>query len=250
MNRQKWTITCTAMAMMAITAGLLVHLKANQRLGAPGIRTSAIPNSVRRDIFLPELVLDYKSDTAQEDPNLYKDMPQDSSFAGRHYVASDGFFVNVNAVLMGTDRTTIHKPQFCLTGQGWMIDDTHSCYDTISMSRPQAYGLPVRKLICSHDFVEHGRPITYHGIYVYWFVADQQLTASHETRMWRMAVDLLKSGVLDRWAYVSFFAVCAPGQEDATYARMQKFIQAATPQFQLVPSPRSAGADVIQTAAK
>jgi hypothetical protein len=50
-----------------------------------------------------------------------------------------------------------------------------------------------------------------------------------------MARDVLFTGELDRWAYITFFSVCAPGQEDATFERMKKLIAAAVPEFQLVP---------------
>jgi hypothetical protein len=43
--------------------------------------------------------------------------------------------------------------------------------------------------------------------------------------------------VLQRWAYVACISPCAPGQEDATFARMKKFIAAAVPEFQLTPPP-------------
>ena len=44
------------------------------------------------------------------------------------------------------------------------------------------------------------------------------------------------TGVLQRWAYVSYFSVCEPGQEDATFARMEKLIAASVPAFQLPPA--------------
>ena len=80
------------------------------------------------------------------------------------------------------------------------------------------------------------------SVYVYWFVADQCLTASHWHRMWLMAEHLLLTGTLQRWAYGSCFSVCPPGQEDATFERMKEFITASVPQFQLVPRPPMATA--------
>jgi hypothetical protein len=44
--------------------------------------------------------------------------------------------------------------------------------------------------------------------------------------------------VLQRWAYVACFAVCDPGQEDATFERVRKWIAEAVPQFQLAAGPR------------
>jgi hypothetical protein len=249
MNKQKWIILLVALGLIGGTAGMLSRLKANQRLGLPGILTKDIPNSSRKEILLPELVLDYTSQPVELDTNLFIYMPQDSSFVQRRYKAADGFQTLLNVVLMGSDRSTIHKPQFCLAGQGWAIDQSKSAETTVPMQRPQPYDLPVMKLLTSRQFMKDGQPVTYHGIYVYWFVADNQLTASHGTRMWRMAEELLRTGVLERWAYITCFSVCEPGQEEATYARMQKFIQASVPQFQKVAGSRSAGTAVTQTAA-
>jgi hypothetical protein len=53
--------------------------------------------------------------------------------------------------------------------------------------------------------------------------------------MWWMARDLMKTGVLQRWAYINYFAPCLPGQEQATFERIKKMIAASAPQFQLTP---------------
>ena len=65
------------------------------------------------------------------------------------------------------------------------------------------------------------------GIYVFWFVADNEQTVDNIERMWWLARDLLCTGVLQRWAYVSYFSVCAPGQENAAFERMERSIAAA-----------------------
>jgi hypothetical protein len=39
---------------------------------------------------------------------------------------------------------------------------------------------------------------------------------------------------------MSYFSVCLPGQEDATFERMKKFIAATAPDIQLVPRPKTA----------
>jgi len=58
--------------------------------------------------------------------------------------------------------------------------------------------------------------------------------------MWWMARDLFHTGVLQRWTSVSCLSACLPGQEDATFERMKKFIAASVPEFQLVPRPKGA----------
>jgi hypothetical protein len=104
------------------------------------------------------------------------------------------------------------------------------------MDRPYPYDLPVTKFIATKEVTIDGQPVVARGIYVLWFVADHdEYTARHWQRMWWMARDLLSTGVLQRWASIGYFAYCAPGQEDATFERMKKFIVASAPEFQLVP---------------
>ena len=65
--------------------------------------------------------------------------------------------------------------------------------------------------------------------------------------MWWMARELFRTGLLQRWAYISCTAICAPGQEEATTERMKQFIAAAVPEFQL--TPKSPGVTAAQTSA-
>jgi hypothetical protein len=129
----------------------------------------------------------------------------------------------------------LHKPQFCLEGIGLHIDDTASSEGTVQVQRPCAYDLPVMKLVASNRITSKNQNLSERAVYVYWFVSSNQLTARHGQRMWWMARDLLRTGVLQRWAYVSALAVCWPGQEDATFQRIKEFIAAAAPEFQLTP---------------
>jgi hypothetical protein len=109
------------------------------------------------------------------------------------------------------------------------------------MDRPYSYDLPVMKFVATKQVTVHGQSVAARGIYVLWFVADNdEYTAKPWQRMWWMARDLLRTGVLQRWASISYFAHCAPGEEDATFERVKKFIIASAPEFQLV--PRDAGA--------
>ena len=83
-----------------------------------------------------------------------------------------------------------------------------------------------------------GQKVRIGGVYVFWFVADGVETPSHFQMMKQFALHLLRTGVLQRWAYVSYFSICEPGQEDATFARMEKMIAASVPEFQLPPAGR------------
>jgi len=235
MNKQKWTILAVALLLIAGTGAVLAHLRTNQRLGVPGVKTSSIPGSDRLHVDLPEYVLDYESKEMPIEKMVLDFLPQDTSFGQRVYVGADKFVVQANVVLMGADRTSIHKPQFCLAGFGFNIDEAASSENSIHMDRPVPYDLPVMKLISTKQASVQDHKGTVRGVYVYWFVADNELTARHNQRMWWMARDVIRTGVLQRWAYVSYFAVCSPGAEEATFQRIKKLIAASVPEFQLTP---------------
>ncbi len=235
MNRQQWILCALALVLIGGATALLAKVKNGQRLGAPGVRTSALPGTDRLQVELPEKVPGYTSEWVEVDDLTLATLPKDTSYGQRRYQAADGFVTMANVVLMGGDRSSLHKPQFCLTGQGWKIDNDESAATTIKITRPHPYDLPVVKLLASKEIQAQGQTVRARGIYVYWYVADNALSASTSglQRMWWMARDLVRTGVLQRWAYVSFFAVCPPGQEDATFQRMAGLIAEACPEFQL-----------------
>jgi len=240
MNRQKWISLSVALAMMAGTVALLAHLRAHQKLGRPGVKTRPLPGSIRLQIELPERVLDYTSRPVPVQQFVLDFLPPDTSLGQRRYTAPDDFWVQINVVLMGTDRTSLHKPQFCLGGSGLRIDEAHSLEEKVRLARPQPYDLPVMKLVTTRDTKAGDPQDAARFIYVYWFVADGEYTAKHWQRMWWMVRDMLHTGVLQRWAYIACYSLCAPGQEEATFERMKKFIAAAVPEFQLTPPPAAA----------
>src|SRR5690349_4063073 len=119
MNRKQLILTCGALLIMAGGAFALVQMKSNQRLGQPGVLTRALPGSQNLEVVLPERVLDYTSELVPPDKLVVSVLPADTSYGGRRYRAADGLEFHGNVVLMGTDRTSLHKPQFCLQGSGW-----------------------------------------------------------------------------------------------------------------------------------
>jgi hypothetical protein len=225
----------TVLALIGVTAGAIAHAKSNQKLGLPGVRTHPLAGSQNLEVLLPEDLPGYQSRRVQQASAVTTMLPRDTSYGQRLYIADDGFQTMVNVVLMGSSRSSIHKPQICLTAQGWDINDASSHVDQVHLDKPLPYDLPVMRLIASREGEVDGQKVTEQGIYVYWFVDADRFTASHAQRMLWMAQDVLLKSELDRWAYVSFFAVCAPGQEDAAFDRMKKLIVTSVPEFQLVP---------------
>lgn len=224
--------------LIGSTAILLSHMQASQQLGRPGVRVVAqsvfdeigglvATNSVE----LPESVLNFRSSPMPVSTNVTAWLPRDTTYGARYYEAPDGFGMTLNVVLMGSDRTSIHKPEYCLPGQGTSIDRKESRF--ISVREPRAYDLPVTCFTVSREIEEKGARRRVQALYVFWFVADGQISADHNQRMLWMTRDLLTTGILQRWAYVSCYSVCPPGQEAAVFDRMAELIGAAVPRFQL-----------------
>jgi hypothetical protein len=237
MNRQQVILLIVALSLIGGTAGLLARVGTRQRLGPPAVTTSPSSDPKRLKVELPERVLDFKSEWFDPDDVTKGTLPPDTSFGQRRYDAPDGFSIMVNVVLMGMDRTSLHKPQFCLEGQGWHIDPTGTLETSVHVDQPVAYDLPIARLIANKTAAVDGEQQAMRGVYTYWFVADNAFSASITgfDRMWMMGSKLLQTGVLQRWAYVSCFSPCRPGEETAVFERTKKFIAAAVPGFQLTP---------------
>lgn len=246
MNRQKLILLAIALGVIGIAAAFLGQMKAHQRLGSPGVKTRPLAGGPNLEVLLPERVLDLESIPQTQAEVVTNILPPDTSFGQRLYFKIAGKETNsqvlVNVVLMGADRTSIHKPQYCLEAAGWHIDDSATLETTIPVPRPQPYSLPVIRLWTTREVSDaNGRPAKLRGLYVYWFVADGVLSGDKSGKkwMWGMAKHMFETGELQRWAYVSCFTVCTPGHEDVTYERMKQFIVAAVPEFQLTPKPNA-----------
>jgi hypothetical protein len=245
MNRRQIILLIVALLVMGLGAGALVQLKANQKLGKPGVLTEPLTNSPNLLVKLPERVLDYDSEFIPTTKLVMDVLPADTSFGTRSYKATDGFEIQGSVVLMGTDRTSLHKPQYCLRGAGWEIVSIERI--NIPITYPNAYEMPAAKIFVTRQTQSPGGQIqTVNGVYVYWYVADKAFSGDPEgwDRMWSMARQLVKTGELQRWAYVAFLSPCPPGQEEATYDRMREFISAAVPAFQTTQPEKTIAADV------
>jgi hypothetical protein len=243
MTRKGTQVLTVGLVVIALTALLLGRLQALQKLGTPGVRI--VPGIVLGDggkivgtntVDLPRHVLNYDSEAVPQPDTVIDWLPRDTTLGQRVYTASNSPWFQLTAVVMGTDRTSIHKPEYCLEGQGFTIDRAER--DTVLIEKPHRYELPVMRFTCSRaGTAKDGSRELQRALYVFWFVSEDQLTADHNERMKWMARDLILHQTLKRWAYVSCFGVCKPGQEDLLYAKMQDFIGAAVPQFQVATGP-------------
>ncbi|HXR03510.1 MAG TPA: exosortase-associated EpsI family protein [Verrucomicrobiae bacterium] len=234
-RNQKWLILVAVLALIAATGGALTWLKQHQKLGQPGIKAAAIPGSIAMKIDLPERALDFASTNVPESDVELGYFPKDTSFVERLYTSPDApSGISATIILMGADRTSIHRPEYCLAGQGFACDEKQVV--NIPVEGPQPYQLPVAKWKVSRMVNQpDGQSFKMSGVYVFWFAADNEQTTGIVPFQCYLVRDLLLKGILQRWAYISYFAPCLPGQEEATFERMKGLIAASVPEFQLPP---------------
>ncbi|MGB0579094.1 MAG: exosortase-associated EpsI family protein [Limisphaerales bacterium] len=238
MTREKQIVVAATVLLIAMTAGALGYLKRHQKLGEPGVKVVPVPlldengeQAADQTVFLPPDVDGYRSEALPMQRLVLNELPADTTYGQREYHASDGFRIRISAVLMGADRTSIHQPQYCVTGLGYRIERDEA--DTIKLVNGKE--VPVRKMLARGEFRGPGDTIIERNqVLVYWFVTNGSLTADHEERMWQQAVNQLKTGVLQRWAYVTCVAGCEEGKEDEAFARVLEFIRQSAPEF-LIP---------------
>lgn len=243
MNKKQINILIVFMALVTVTALFLLRVESAQHLGKPGVKVVAHPIydnkghiAATNSVFLPDNIPGFESKELPITLLELNWLPKDTLYGRRSYQAPDGFGAGVSAVLMGADRTSIHQPEYCLPGQGWVVQKSELA--AVPIPKPHPYDLGVRKLTATLTTKNAaGVSTTARGLYVYWFVADGQLTPRHGERMWWSTRDMLTSNVLQRWAYVSYFSTCQAGQEELLFERMKKLMALTVPEFQLAAGP-------------
>ncbi len=165
-------------------------------------------------------------------------LPPDTQFAKMAYslAADDHLQIGCQIVLSGADQRSIHRPEACLQGQGWKIQNG----GTIPIALADGSTLDVMKLVIARP-VRVGEEVkTLRSLYLYWFVSKEATTPYHWERIAKTNFDLLLHNQTHRWAYIIVNAPVlqgfAPGglDEQETERVLTDFISTAAPQFQRV----------------
>lgn len=168
-------------------------------------------------------------------------LPPDTGYSRRNYVSTrdrrEQVFLSI--VLSGRDRTSIHRPELCLVGQGWTIEGRSE----LAFAHPGSGRVPATLLHISREVVTaRGERRTVPALFAYWFVGRDTVAATNGERLWRTALNRLR-GRVDRWAYVVAQTVVLDG-EPAALARLQAVLDRTLPAFQ--PELRDGVAGVTQ----
>lgn len=213
--------------MVALTVAAVRELDRIPVRSDVGVRLAA---DGRDPVPLPAFIgTDWIGRTAEVTSFERQLLPPDTGFSRRTYAAlhQPGHQVFLSIVLSGRDRTSIHRPEICVVGQGWTIRDgrRHDFRLPVDPSR----ALPATVLDIEHATGRDGR--TYPSVLAYWFVSSNRVVGTHWERMLWGAWDRLRHGRADRWAYVLLQTDATDGQA-AALARIQEVIDGTFASFE------------------
>lgn len=129
-------------------------------------------------------------------------LPADTGLVRKYYARpGDRDGLHATIVLSGDDRSSIHRPQVCMTAAGHEIERERIIRIPLA---GRAEPLEVAVLDMTRPITRpDGQPASQTSYYAYWFVGKDRETASHLWRMYWMGYDRVVHGVSHRWAYIA-----------------------------------------------
>ncbi len=234
----------TAVVIAGVAVGemlFLHHLATMSPRGGAGVNLTADgANPVELPAFLGTEWAGRRVEVSAVEREI---LPPDTGFSRKNYLSLNDprQQVFVSIVLSGRDRTSIHRPEMCLVGQGWTITGAtgRSFVYPASDGRP-AHPIPATLLRVQRSATTTtGQPRPpVPQIVAYWFVNADVVVATHWDRFWHDAWNRVLHARADRWAYVLMQTDAIDG-ETAALARMQAVLDRVLPAFQkpLVSAP-------------
>ena len=167
-------------------------------------------------------------------------LPSDTEIVRMVYHTAVQDVATASIILSGSERRSIHRPEVCLTGQGWSLIEAK----TIPITFAQGGQMLVRDLLIEKPVtLNNGARRVARAHYVYWFVGNDVTTPGNWTRMWLSARDSVLRNVNHRWAYPAVMAVVTDGFKtgeiserkrtaDETLTLITTLIRELAPKFQ------------------
>lgn len=130
--------------------------------------------------------------------------------------------VLASIVLSGSDRSSIHRPELCLTGAGWTLSERRRAVWEV-----QGRVIPVTLLRLEREMGIEGESTRIEAWYAYWFVGGKRMVRSHLERMAWTAWERLFRLRTQRWAYITLLT---PSEgEVAALLRLEAMAAALVP---------------------
>jgi len=189
---------------------------------------------------LPVTIGDFFGKEGQITQTEHELLPKDTEFARKYYQDSHGNQIECSIVLSGAEQRSIHRPEGCLTGQGWTIVGQENVPIPLLSGRT----LTARKLTVERRGTDpSGGALTIRAFFLYWFVGENVTTPSEMERVLLSNWDRVINNRAHRWAYVSVFGLVtdnlSPNGLDAgqTQALLVDFTRQVVPTFQISEMP-------------
>lgn len=186
-------------------------------------------------MVLPEQLDNYIGREIEVSKAELEILPPDTELSKMQYYSTDSEFakhaVQFTIVLSGESRTSIHKPEICMQGQGWNLIERKVIPVEIAGEKLEVMVVELEK----DQPLEEGGFVSMKGVYMYWFIGDEASTPNNGERMWLTAKQNIFDNINPRWAYASvFIAVPIENQELAGQLEliMSKFVAKIVPKFQ------------------
>lgn len=207
---------------------------------AAGIGTTVIVSSLSHRIGVAGVKMelpDTVGDALGFDGSLDREhrlLPADTEFAKKEYLSASPTPITCEIVLTGVERSSIHRAEACLLGQGWTILSDEKVSVVLAAGRKQ----DLRMLNLSK--VRDGQRLF--GCFLYWYVGADRTTDDTFSRIFLTSWDQLARGVNHRWAYVTVTSELTPsqsGSEEAKRALVSRLVRFAADIIPIVQKPET-----------
>lgn len=230
--KRAWGATAAVAIVAAGVAWATTRIDAQQtnprtgvKLAADGLNPVALPNFIG---------LEWAGQNAPVTQIERDTLPEDTGFSRKNYISlSDkNQQVFLSIVLSGRDRTSIHRPEICLVGQGWTIRRAAPHHFSVSRLPGGPLRLPATVLHIDREVTtRRGEKAVLPALFAYWFVGSDRVVGTHWERILHSTIDRLRTLQNHRWAYVVVQTHALDG-EAAALKRLQEVIDATLPAFQ------------------
>ena len=200
-GRRPPAVIAVVVAAACVATGFFLHHLANAPArGLVGVKLAADgANPVELPSFIGTEWMGRATAVTEVERRI---LPPDTGYSRKLYIplARPQNAVLLSIVLSGRDRSSIHRPELCLTGQGWTILD-----GGVRQFRPGAaadgpFGATVLRV--EREVATPRGKERVPQLVVYWFIAGDGMVATHWQRLARDAWNRVVHARADRWAYV------------------------------------------------
>lgn len=198
-------------------------------------------------VWLPETIPGCRGERGEMGPMEEKWLPPDTTYRKMRYLETwqpekiaHYRALNATLIVAGSDSRSLHRPQVCLTAQGWAISKQEIVRLETTGGPLEVMDYHLVRYIQGDDRAprrdEDGNKIIQRAHYVYWWVGPDHTTPSDESKVWMSVWNSILKGENERWAYPSVMMLVdeRKGEEGPQECRQRiyDYIEKYAPTFQ------------------